>query len=171
MEVEDAIKNRTVRKFIKELSGEEGIEVVEAMRDSEMTDEELTEDVEFDLNTTRKALYDLYEARLAEYDRSRNEETGWITYTWRLRLGNLEDAVRNQKEELLENLEQRLRFEQENVFYGCPDGHNKYLFDDAMDLNFQCPECGEQLLHIENDEFLDQLEEKIEGLRKELAEA
>lgn len=170
METEEAIKNRTVRKFIDEVAGEEGLEVLTAMGDSEMTDEELTEEVEFDLNTTRKALYDLYEARLAEYDRSRNEETGWITYTWRLRLDNLEDAAKRQKRDLMENLEERLKFERESVFYGCPEGHNKYLFDDAVDLGFRCPECGEQMVHVDNDEFVEQLEEKIEGLREELAE-
>lgn len=171
MEIEEALKNRTIRKFIMEVSGEEGIEVVEALNEEEMTDEELTEPVSFDLNTTRRALYDLYEARLAEYDRSRNDETGWITYTWRLRMDNLENAVRTQKREILDNLQERLDFEQGNVFYGCQAGHSKYLFEDAMDLNFRCPECGEQLVHIENDEFVGQLRKKIDDLQEGLAEA
>lgn len=170
MEIDEALKNRTVRRFIEEVAGKEGIEVARALGDSEMTDEELTEEVEFDLNTTRRALYDLYEARLAEYDRSRNEESGWITYTWRLRLNELDEAVRSHKREVLDNLHERLGFERENVFYGCEEGHCKMLFDDAMDHSFRCPECGSELVHLENEEFIGKLVEKIESLEKEIAE-
>lgn len=169
MDPEEALKDRSVRKFVKEIAGEEGIDIIDAMGNDELTDEDITERVEFELNTTRRALYDLYEARLATYDRSRNEETGWITYTWRLTLDNLEEAVKGQKREILDNLKERLEYEKNNEFYGCPEEHGKWLFEDAMDLGFRCPECGDQLEPVDNSDFIEQMEEKIETLERELA--
>lgn len=171
MDPEEALRDRTIRKFINEVAGEEGIEIIESMGEDELTDEELTERVEFELNTTRRALYDLYEARLAMYDRSRNEETGWITYTWRLSLDNLQEAVRGQKREILENLKDRLKFEESNEFYTCPNKDGKWLFEDAMDLGFKCPECSESMEHMDNSEFIGQIQEKIDTLESELASA
>ncbi|OKY77595.1 MAG: Transcription initiation factor IIE alpha subunit [Candidatus Methanohalarchaeum thermophilum] len=165
----DKLQDSVVRKFIKEISGEEAIEVVKKLREKETaTDEEIAEEVEFDLNNVRKILYKLYENGLAEYTRSRNQDTGWITYTWRLTLENADKVLQNRKEELLKNLKDKLEFETNNVFYACPEGHGKLPFKEASENNFKCPKCDSGLIHYENEETIEKLKERIEELKEKI---
>ncbi|HJJ50959.1 MAG TPA: transcription factor, partial [Methanocorpusculum sp.] len=52
----------------------------EELISAERSDEEIAELTEINLNSVRHTLYNLYEHRLAEYRRIKNNETGWLTY-------------------------------------------------------------------------------------------
>ena len=56
------------------------------------------------LNSVRHTLYTLYEKRLAEYHRIKNNETGWLTYLWQLRKDHIYDAIREDMSMVLEKL-------------------------------------------------------------------
>jgi len=163
------LDDSAVKEFIKRISGEEAIEVVEELKErDEATDEEIAENVSSDLNYVRKVLYQLYNKGLAEYTRSRNSKTGWVTYTWWLELENADSALENEKEGIMEDLKERLKYEQNNMFYLCPDNHSKLTFEEASDINFECPECGKTLQHSENEKAIKELKNQIEMIRNDL---
>ena len=43
------------------------------------------------------------------------------------------------------------------------------VFTDAMTLNFVCPECGENMVHFDNELLLSALEKRIDKINKELS--
>ncbi|OUJ18480.1 Transcription initiation factor IIE alpha subunit [Methanonatronarchaeum thermophilum] len=160
------LEDPTIRDFIKEVSGEEALQVVKELQErGTAVDEELVENVELELNDVRRILYQLYQNGLAEYTRSRNSNTGWITYTWKLSLDNAENVMEKRKKQIVEELEERLVFEEENVFYLCPENHVKLTFEEATDIDFKCPECGEGLMHHENEEIIEEIKKEIKRLK------
>jgi transcription initiation factor TFIIE subunit alpha len=48
------------------------------------SDAAIAEETEIKLNTVRKILYKLYDARVASYKRSKDPETNWEIYNWNL---------------------------------------------------------------------------------------
>jgi len=103
--------------------------------------------------------------------RSRDKNTGWFIFHWRLQLDQLEGFILNQKRRVLEKLEARLRYEQKHEFYYCYTiGCKRIPFEEAMELVFRCPTCNKPLMHFENDKIVSALTKKVEQLRKELGE-
>lgn len=105
---------------------------------------------------------------MADYSRSRDEKSGWITYSWRLTLDNVDEVLRNRKKDLLEELKERLEFEKNNVFYVCPNQHTRLTFKEASDKEFKCSECEEQMLHYENDREIEKLKNRINELEESI---
>ena len=56
-----------VREFLRKLVGDEGLKILEAVPEGEVTDEELAKRTDVKLTEVRKVLYTLYEFRIAEY--------------------------------------------------------------------------------------------------------
>lgn len=162
MDVEDP----AVRRYLTKLVGEEGLKVVEETPEGEeVTDEEIAEISEISLNMVRRTLFRLYEARLAEYRRERDQESGWLTYLWRIDLSDIESVLDSEMQKLLENLEERLDFEENSVFYTCDKMCARLLFDDAAETGFICPICGGELNHLDNEEIVEVLEHRIEEIK------
>ncbi len=169
MSEEPKIEDEVTKEFILDIAEEEGLKIVKKlMKKGEATDEDIAEEMELDLNNVRKILYKLYDNGLADYSRSRDEQSGWITYNWKLTLENVDNVLEERKRNMLEELKERLEFEKNNVFYACPDQHTRLTFEEATDIDFECHECGKQMIHYENDREIEELEERIEEIQKTL---
>ena len=172
--VATGLKNKAVRGYVRKLVGEEGIQVVEkmleAVPDQEVTDEKVAEISGINLNLVRKTLYILYENHLAIYRRERDKDSGWLTYLWKLDLGNAEHMLRNETRKLIRKLERRLEFE-DNEFYICQaEPPHRILFDYAMEANFTCPVDESPLMHYDNSEEKQSLRSRIDALKKAMAQ-
>ena len=160
------LKDPVLQSFVMRLVGDFGIEVVERMPEQETTDEKIAESTGIELNKVRRTLYLLYENRLATYRRERDEDSGWLTYLWRLDLENFDDILRAEVCKLAEILQRRLEFE-DNVFYICT-AHNpccRVLFDDAVEKEFSCPMCGAPLDYFDSQRIQDRIEVQLEIIR------
>lgn len=69
-----------------------------------------------------------------------------------------------EKKKLLRNLKTRLEFEENNVFYVCPQGCVRLLFDEATETEFLCPMCGEDLVYYDNSRFVSALKKRVDAL-------
>ncbi|VVB64304.1 Transcription factor E [uncultured archaeon] len=155
----------TIHKaYIMKLVGDEGVRIVENIPEDEITDEHLAELTGISLNTVRRTLYLLYERRLAVYRRKRDPDSGWLTYLWQLCPGNFDKALESEAKRLLRNLEERLAYEKNNIFYACTEGCARFIFDEATEANFICPFCQGSLEYMENAKVV----ETIERQKKEL---
>lgn len=163
------LKNPAIYQYLLKLVGEEGIELIKTCPDEEHSDEEIAEITGINLNSVRHSLYNLYEKRLAEYRRIKNNETGWLTYLWILRMDNIESVLQNEMRFVAEKLSARLKYDNNNDFYQCPGCGKMLTFNDALSLNFVCPECGENMSHFDDELLLKALERRINKLNKELA--
>jgi len=170
--VEEVLNNPAMRAYIHRLIGDEGLNLLEKFpKEGEHSDEDLAASTGINLNSVRHTLYTLYEKRLAEYHRIKNNETGWLTYLWQLRIDRVTDAIREDMDLVLAKLERRAHFEEENDFYICRECHDIYTFTVAMGDNFTCPNCDQPLSHFENEMLAKALRERIENIKKTLGHA
>ncbi|HDQ05669.1 MAG TPA: transcription factor [Candidatus Bathyarchaeota archaeon] len=166
------VDDKTLQKVAEAFGGEEAVQIVNVLKQvGETTDDVIAEQTEIRLNTVRKILYKLYDHSLVGLRRSRDKNTGWFIFHWRLQLDQLAGFISNQKHRVLEKLETRLAYEQDHDFYYCgTEGCKRVTFEEAMELVFRCPTCNKLLMHFDNTEIKECLKKRVEELRKELGE-
>jgi len=170
--MDEVLENPAIKAYLIRLIGEEGINLLDKFpEDGEWSDEQLAAQTGINLNTVRHTLYTLYEKRLAEYRRIKNNETGWLTYLWHLRMDLISEVIREDLETILEKLEGRERYEEENDFYLCKACGMLYTFNQAMDVEFICPACDQQMEHFDNEILLRALKKRIEAIKATLGHA
>lgn len=166
---EEMLADKAIFAYLHRMIGDEGVELIRRFpSDKEHSDEELAEVTEINLNSVRNTLYTLYEHRLAKYRRIKNNETGWLTYLWQLKLENMHDSVSKDLEVILEKLRKRYKHENENAFYTCTECGTTVTFSDAMDSQFACQNCENKLIHFENELLVNALQRRIARIEENL---
>jgi len=152
------------------LFGEDAVRVVEALKEvREITDNEIADKTQVRLNLVRKALYRLYDHSLVALRLSRDKETGWFIFNWRLQPDQLGGFILTQKRRVLEKLEIRLEYEKSHEFYSCQTlGCKRLPFEEAFELLFKCPVCNKPMIHINNDRIVKILTRKTEQIKVEM---
>ncbi len=168
MAFEELLSDPVIQKYLHELVGPRGMPVAAAPPDGEVTDEELAEELDLELNDVRRSLFILYENDLATYRRVRDEDSGWLTYLWTFEYGNIPENLEAEMYRLLTALEERLDYEHDHEFYLCEVCSLRFEFGEAMDQGFECPECGSPLSALSNTHLVDAMEARIASLRDEL---
>jgi len=166
------INDSALMKVAESLGDEEAIKLIEILKDlSEITDDEIANKTGIRLNFVRKILYKLYDHSLVSLRRTRDPNTGWFIFHWKLQPDQLEGFILSQKRRVLEKLNLRLEYEKDHDFYCCcSPGCKKFPFEDAVELIFKCPICGKPLMHYDNGKIIQTLTNKVGQLRKELSE-
>jgi transcription initiation factor TFIIE subunit alpha len=167
-----AVTDDVLSKVAKVIGGEETVKVVMVLKElKEATDDQLLSKTEMKLTDIRKILFKLYNYSIVQCDRSRDKDTGWFIFRWRLQPDQVEGFINNQKKRTLKILKTRLEFEKNNDFYYCYTSKcNRMTFEDAVELVFRCPVCGKALQHYDNNKLIETLTNKIEQLEKEIAQ-
>ncbi|PSQ54023.1 transcription factor [Halobacteriales archaeon SW_8_65_20] len=168
MAYDDLLENPVIQKYLHELVGPTGMPVAAAPPEGEVTDEELAEELNLELNAVRRALFILYENDLASYRRLRDEDSGWLTYLWTFEYENIPEQLETEMHRLLDALVERREYELENQFYLCEEDSIRFEFGEAMEYGFECPNCGGQLVDMSNARLVDAMDERIDELREEL---
>jgi len=158
------LNDPVIRGYLTRLVGEDGLVMVERMPEGEVTDEQIAEATEVLLNVVRRTLFIMSENKLAVCRRERDSNSGWLTYLWHLDMTDVDPQLAKEKKKLTKNLALRLDFEEGNVFYVCPDGCVRMLFNDAVENEFLCPMCGEDLIFKDNADFTGALKKRIETI-------
>jgi len=166
------VNDETLMKVAEVLGSQEAVKIIETLKDSgEITDDEIANKTGIRLNSVRKILYKLYDHSLVSLRRTRDENTGWFIFHWKLQPDQLEGFIISQKRRVLEKLEMRLNYEKNHDFYYCnTPGCRRIPFEEAMELVFKCPTCNKPLTHYDNTKIVEILSQKVEQLRKELGE-
>lgn len=166
------VDDKTLQRVAETFGGEEAVHIVDILKKvGETTDDEIAAQTEIRLNTVRKILYKFYDHSLVGLRRSRDKNTGWFIFHWRLQLDQLAGFISNQKRRVLDKLETRLNYEQSHDFYYCStEGCKRVTFEEAMELVFRCPTCNKLLMHFDNTELKAALNQRVAALRKELGE-
>lgn len=162
-------QRQTLIGVIEDICGDEVKQVTLVLLNSEeeTTDEEISEKLDMRLNQVRKSLYKLYDLQLASFRRIRDKNTGWFVYFWKLHPEKIDVFVENKQNEVLEKLQTRLNYEEENMFFTCKNPDCPRIeFQEAMDLNFECPNCGERLEAFDNEQIKLVLKMKIKELKE-----
>ncbi len=167
-EFEELLSDEVVQAYLAEIVGAEGMPVAMNPVDDEIVDEDLAEKLDLDPKIVRRTLFILYENDLASYRRDRDEESGWYTYLWSFEYDNIPEKLNKEMGKLRDALEKRIEYERDNEFYICDIDGIRFEFDEAMDLSFNCPECGSPLEPMSNDDLVEAMETRHEELVNEL---
>jgi transcription initiation factor TFIIE subunit alpha len=154
--IEDVI----VREMLIDVTEDEenSIPIIQCLLNGKTTDEEIAEETEIRLNIVRRILYKLYDAGVASYKRSKDPETQWYIYNWRFDEDKIMQIIIDQQEKISQEITQSLEYEEENMFFVCPNGC-RYNFEEASERNFICPECDCNMEFQDNSTIIHELKQ------------
>jgi len=167
MDDEDAVV-----EVVEYMLGDKATSIFKYLLDKggEALDDEIARNVGLKLNEVRRALYALSEQGLVSYRRVRDKDTGWYIYYWTVNRSQIPQIIKHRKKVTLMKLKERLKFEEENDFYICPEDGTRYTFDEALENEFKCYRCGSPLVHFDNEHLIEALKKRIAELEKLLKE-
>ncbi len=160
-------------QVIQQILGGESI-VLDIVREleieKELTDEQIAARLGIRLNDIRRILYQMYESRLADCRRVRDEKTGWYVFYWHMVPERISNAINKKKKAVLNILKIRLGYEESHIFFHCDNAKcTRMTWEDAMESGFKCPHCNAQLTSEDSKEkIIDFLKKQIKTLEDSL---
>jgi len=136
-----------IRNLILQVAGEKAIAVAEALEEP-LSDEDLANACRIKLSEVRAVLNKLHSLGLTSYERTRDKDSGWYSYIWRLSLQNADKLFEKKKE-----LPMKETGEESFDFYtcgSCKKGEGVLIpFEVAFENRFRCLDCGAPLAFVE----------------------
>ena len=125
--------------------------------------------IKAEVGYVRQMLYKLQNQNLVTYFRKKDRIKGWYISYWTFNQRGVPELAMSIKRNKLQALKERLQREEENkgLFYICPKFCSRMNFEDATEVEFKCPECGQSMQHQDNERTIDHLRENITGLENE----
>ena len=159
------IADPEVQKYIFEEAGEEGLEMAQFISENEPIGgvDVLESFPDRKPSAVRKVLYRLMEARVAEYEKD-TDAKGWETFVWRMTLNEVKYVLRRRWQDEMDHLQTQLRFEQDHEFYVCHQLHRRMVFEDALEVGFHCPVCGELMEPVDTAPVEEALRDRMAAL-------
>lgn len=152
------------------IGGEEYVKVARALLNNpNSTDEEIASATGLKINVVRRVLYDLFDKSLVSAVRVKDAKRDWYVYRWKAQSDQVEVHLNFIKRRIVKRLKARLEYEKNHEFYYCGGKEcRKRTFEEAVEMMFICPNCGNQLKLYDNTELVKALEWKINLLEEEL---
>lgn len=146
------LKKSNICSLVSELAGENAVRVLSGVV-TPMSDEQIAAASKTKLSEVRAVLNKLHSVGLTTYERTKDKDTGWFSYTWNLSLHNAEEIIDTRKAAQAEATKIAERAEQVAEFFACPSCFKrtgeKHVFDKAAELEFRCPNCSELLKYVD----------------------
>jgi len=138
-----------IRQMLVNLGGENAIAIIRNF-DRSSSDEDIAKKLKIKISDVRAALNKLHSEGLVMYNRYKDGETGWYSYSWYLNKDKMEKWAE----------EHTRRFEDESQnnneeFYVCPFcGVSTIVnFHDAFEKQFKCDICEKNLEFLDEDKM------------------
>lgn len=165
------LTQKKIEETMLSILGAEGLPLVKELSGKQNISEfELADRLKKDIKIVRKILYLLYNHNLVSFIRKKDKIKGWYIYYWTLLPESIKFNYVKRKRELLARLQQRLEEEGNELFFICQTKCVRLNFDQSMDFEFHCPECGELMSQDDNTEKMETLRKRIGEIQEELEE-
>ena len=167
------IKVRLTDKKIEDVAagvcGSDVLPLIRKLRGKENISEfKLSDQLKQDIKKVRNTLYRLYGANLVDFTRKKDKKKGWYIYYWTFKQDQIKFLYQRMKEEQLDKLKEQLQQERVGQFYVCVNSCVRMDFDQAVNFEFRCPECGELTKQESVESRRQELQATIVVLEKEL---
>jgi len=163
------LSNKIVEDVVGEVAGDDVLPLVKALKNKKNVSEfKLAENLKQEVNLTRNMLYRLYDSNLVSFVRKKDKKKGWYIYYWTFDVKRIKYLLTKLKKNRLEKLQDRLTREQSSTFYSCGSKCIRLDFDQSMNFEFKCPECGELINEENNQEEVKGIIEEIKQLETDL---
>ena len=153
------LNDPVVNEFLMEITDNNpnSFTIIDCIMKGTTIDLEISEETEIKLTIVRKILYKLYDAGIATCKKAKDPKTNWDMYVWNLEEINILQAITKKYENISIDIEKSIRYEEENMFFACKTNGHRYKFDNASEINFVCPKCGETLEFEDNASVIEAL--------------
>ena len=163
------ISNKIIEFVISEVAGVDVVPLVNGLKNKKNVSEfKIAEHIKKEINETRNMLYRLYHANLVSFIRKKDKKKGWYIYYWTFNMKRVRYLAIDLKKKRLEIVKERLQREKEGTFYICSEKCIRLDFEQAMDFEFKCPECGKIIDLEKKDEIIDRLQKETKLIESEL---
>jgi len=164
------LPDKIVDDLVRELAGEAAIPLVNLIKKKGNVSEfKLAEKLNITVNQGRNLLYKLGSHNLVSFTRKKDKKKGWYIYYWSFDFYRANDLIKDLKKSKLGELKEKLNYESGGGFFVCPDKHIRMKFENALETEFKCPECGKVLKEHDNKSYVEGIRKRISGLESELA--
>lgn len=158
-----------INEVIMDIAGKDGLRLVNELKGKENISEfSLASKLKKDIKVIRNIIYKLGNYNLISSNRKKDKQKGWYIYYWTIIPENIKFIYIKNKKITLVKLKEQLQKEQTEQFYTCPKKCIHLDFDQAIDFEFRCPECGELLSQYHDPKRIIKLQKRINSLEKEL---
>lgn len=158
------LSNEELNTIIKQIGGDDGVSLVNLIRGKENVSEfKIADKLKCTVNEVRSVLYKLQENNLVIFTRKKDKKKGWYIYFWTFVDAKADELALKNKKERLDILKLQLSKEEGNIMFSCPRKCIRCGFENAMELQFKCPECESVLAQEDNSK-------RVGTLRKEMGE-
>ncbi|MFH1586729.1 MAG: hypothetical protein ABID38_02645 [Candidatus Diapherotrites archaeon] len=160
------------KEFLETVGGKFAVDLVQIVdkKKKAVTDEEIGKKLPLKITEIRTILNRLHYRGIACYQKTRNNKTGWYSYTWEIRSGRIAELILEQQAEKIKKLEAQMNFESTYSFFACKKGCSSFPFEIAAEYVFKCPECGKALGSIDNKKQVSLLNKRIDIMKQEALE-
>ncbi|MBW2988231.1 hypothetical protein DRJ48_04745 [Candidatus Woesearchaeota archaeon] len=161
------ISIKIIREVVAKKIGNDVLELVEMLkRQGEMSEFALANELKEDINSVRNKLYRLQHQNLVTFRKRKDEVKGWYVYFWRINHERFRYIYREMLERELERVENQIECLQSGEFFMCQNRCLVVEFEDALNSNYLCPECGSVLVQCDNSKEISKLIKKRDKLKK-----
>ncbi len=162
------LSNEVIESVVSEVAGDDVIPLVKALKNKKNVSEfKLAENIETEVNITRNMLYRLYHANLVSFIRRKDKQKGWYIYYWTFKQKRIKYLVSDLKKKRLDSLKERLAREESSQFFLCENNCMRLSFEQAVDFEFKCAECGSIMGQEDNSEKILKIKNEIAVLEKD----
>ena len=163
------LTDKKIEEVVKFACGDDVIPLIRKLKGKENISEfKLAELLKEDIKRVRNILYRLYGANLVEFTRKKDKKKGWYIYYWTFKQEQIKYLYRRIKEEQLDKLRDRVSVEVEQQYFICANKCVRMDFEQAVNFEFRCPECGEIVMQEGSKVRLEEKEKMIKELEMEL---
>lgn len=165
-----------VQEFLRKVGGDYAADLVrvcdcKARSKRLVTDEVIGKEFKnLKITEIRAILNRLHYRGIAHYQKTRNPKTGWYSYSWGVNKRRILELILEEQKEGIEKLEQKIEFEKNYVFFGCPGGCDNLPFEIAAEYQFKCPNCGKGMTSMDNKKVLGSMKKKAKIMRDEIGQ-
>ena len=160
-----------INSLITQVAGEDTIKVVEFIleKGENISEFLISEKLDIPMNILRNMLYRIQENNLITFTRKKDKKKGWYIYYWTFNHPQAISMIKKMKETRITNLKKRLEREDSSTFFTCSSKCLRTKFDNALENNFLCTECGKILKEKDNSKIIKDIKKEL-SLLEEVSE-
>ena len=163
------ITPKMIDNVVSEVAGADVIPIIKYLKNKKNISEfKIAEDLKIEVNRIRNILYRLHGANLVSFIRKKDKEKGWYIYYWTFTQTRIKDLMLSLKKNKVIKLNERLERENQGNFFICENKCIRLDFEQAINFDFKCPECGMLMNQQNNEEIMGKIKKEIVELEKEL---
>lgn len=164
------LSNEELNNLIEKIGGRDAVSLVEYIRGKENVSEfKIADKLRSTVNEVRSVLYKLHENNLVIFTRKKDKKKGWYIYFWTFVDAKADALALRNKKERLDILKMQLQKEEGNLMFNCPRKCIRCGFENAMELQFKCPECENVLIQDDNTKRVIAIRKEINELEQQMS--